>query len=362
MDGTQDGIDFLIDREDLRRTRVTHSPATVLEPGELRLRIDSFALTSNNVTYAVLGDAIRYWDFFPAPSGWGRVPVWGLGDVIESRHDVIAAGERLFGYVPMSTHLNVRPTRVTAAGLVDGMAHRAALPPAYNYYARVSGRDDDGEALQALLRPLFMASFLVEDFLEDNQMFGARSVLLSSASSKTALGLAFLLSRRASLRCDVVGLTSPRNGPFVESVGYFDRVVTYDTIETLSRDATAFVDLAGNATVLHRVHQHLGDALTYSCLVGATHWGERAPVEALPGPKPVFFFVPDQMRKRSRDWGPGAVETRFDDAWRPFVTSAAHWLHIVEGHGRETVERAYRAVVDGDVKPDEGHVLSLWPR
>jgi hypothetical protein len=89
--------------------------------------------------------------------------------------------------------------------------------------------------------------------------------------------------------------------------------------------------------------------------------GQRAPAEALPGPKPVFFFVPDQMRKRSRDWGSREVETRFDDAWRPFVTSAAQWLHIVEGHGRETVERVYRSVVEGDVKPHEGHILSLCP-
>ena len=73
------------------------------------------------------------------------------------------------------------------------------MAPVYNAYARVSGdpafagRQGD---YQALLRPLFMLSFLVDDFLAENEFYGARSVMLSSASSKTAFGLAHLLHTR----------------------------------------------------------------------------------------------------------------------------------------------------------------------
>ena len=46
----------------------TRSPAQRLAEGAARFRIDGFALTSNNVTYAAFGDAMSYWRFFPAPA------------------------------------------------------------------------------------------------------------------------------------------------------------------------------------------------------------------------------------------------------------------------------------------------------
>ena len=62
--------------------------------------------------------------------------------------------------------------------------------PASAAIRRLPGRQGD---YQALLRPLFMLSFLVDDFLAENEFYGARRVMLSSASSKTAFGLAHLL-------------------------------------------------------------------------------------------------------------------------------------------------------------------------
>src|SRR4051794_35594423 len=116
-------------RDDLRSTRVVE---TVPSPGagEALLRTDLFALTANNVTYAAFGAAMRYWDFFPASDdGWGRVPVWGFADVVESGVPGLREGQRIYGYFPMGTHLVVAPERVTDNGFVDGAAHRAALPP-----------------------------------------------------------------------------------------------------------------------------------------------------------------------------------------------------------------------------------------
>jgi hypothetical protein len=71
--------------------------------------------------------------------------------------------------------------------------------------------------VQALLRPLFITSWLIDDFLADNDFFGARVMLLSSASSKTAYGTAFQLAQRDGI--EVVGLTSPGNVAFCESPG-----------------------------------------------------------------------------------------------------------------------------------------------
>src|SRR5688572_15112863 len=184
-------------RDDLRTVRWTDEPPEDVDDGQARLRVDRFALTANNVTYAVFGDAMSYWQFFPAEDGWGRVPVWGFADVETSHADALDVGARVYGYFPMATHLVVTPERVTDSGFVDAAPHRASLPPVYNQYQLVtagSEHDPEREREYAILRPLFMTSFLIDDWLADDAMFGAESVVIASASSKTALGLAQLLS------------------------------------------------------------------------------------------------------------------------------------------------------------------------
>ncbi len=204
-------------RDDLFVTRAVpdpHAPlARALSNGEARLQIDHCALTANNVTYAAFGEAMKYWQFFPASHPeWGIVPVWGFATVVESRAEGVDVGERLYGYFPMGSHLVVVPTRVGRGAFTDGSAHRSGLPAIYNRYERCAA--DPGyaaarEGLQAVLRPLFTTSFLIDDFLAGNQYFGAGQLLLSSASSKTAWGTAFCLSRRpAAERPRIVGLTS----------------------------------------------------------------------------------------------------------------------------------------------------------
>jgi Protein of unknown function (DUF2855) len=51
-----------------------------------------FALTANNITYAVIGEELKYWQLFPAPEGYGNVPVRGFGEVIAAKHPGIAVG------------------------------------------------------------------------------------------------------------------------------------------------------------------------------------------------------------------------------------------------------------------------------
>jgi Protein of unknown function (DUF2855) len=241
--------DFVVARNDLQQCKSieTHLPdADALPADTLLVKVDRFAFTANNISYAVLGDELKYWQLFPAPKDFGNITVWGFGDVIASKHPGVAEGERLFGYFPMATHLVIEAGEVSKRGLRDVAAHRQGVAPVYNTYARISGdpafagRQGD---YQALLRPLFMLSFLVDDFLAENDFFGARSVMLSSASSKTAIGLAHLLhSTRKGIR--VVGLTSAANAGFVASLGCYDEVVTYEqVISPPSTSPTAFVDI-----------------------------------------------------------------------------------------------------------------------
>jgi hypothetical protein len=93
---------FLVDRSDFAKTTIQTAPLAA-EPGEALLAVESFALTANNLTYALMGDSAHYWDFFPADAGWGRIPVWGFGRVVSPTTSGLSPGERLYGYFPMST-------------------------------------------------------------------------------------------------------------------------------------------------------------------------------------------------------------------------------------------------------------------
>jgi hypothetical protein len=356
-------VDFVVDRSDLRRTQFMRAAgAADLEPDQALLRVDQFAFTANNVTYAVAGDMMSYWSFFPAADGWGRVPVWGFADVIRSRHGGVAEGTRVFGYLPMSTHLTVQPDGVGRSGFADGAPHRAALPPVYNQYSVVANDPSyvaEHEDQQMLFRPLFITSFLLDDFIADNDRFGARAIVLSSASSKTAFGLAFLLSR--AKRGEVIGLTAAANAPFVERLGCYDRVVTYDRIASLPAMPIVFVDMAGDGKVMGTVHHHFGDGVKHSCIVGLTHWEQRQPPQDLPGATPTFFFAPTQLQKRTQEWGPEGFQQRYGTAWREFVEFTRPHIRVVRGRGPAAVERVYLDMLEGRTRPDEGHVLSLWP-
>jgi len=281
--------------------------------------------------------------------------------VIASKHPNITAGESLFGYFPMATHLVIEAADVSKRGLRDAAAHRQGVAAVYNAYARVSGdpafagRQGD---YQALLRPLFMLSFLVDDFLAEHEFYGARSLMLSSASSKTAFGLAHLLHLRKGIK--VIGLTSAANTDFVKSLGCYDEVVTYDNVKSLPVDSpVAFVDMAGNSELREKLHRHFGDQMKYSGRIGLTHRSSSPDEPQLPGAKPIWFSAPHQIPKRAKEWGPGGVDTRFNAAWAGFAPKLDHWLKVTEGRGPAAVRAAYLDTLNGRVPPDQGHILSL---
>jgi hypothetical protein len=204
-----------------------------------------------------------------------------------------------------------------------------------------------------------MLSFLVDDFLAENDFFGASAVLLSSASSKTAFGLAHLLhTQRKGIR--VIGLTSAGNTDFVRLLGCYDEVVTYDRVTSLPSDTpVALVDMAGNSELRAKLHQHFGDQIKYSGRIGLTHRASSPDEPALPGAKPAWFFAPDQIRKRGKEWGPGGIDTRFGAAWSGFAPMLDRWLQVVEGRGLDAVKQFYLDTLNGRVPPQQGYILSL---
>jgi hypothetical protein len=354
-------MDFLLARDDLHRVRFVDAAPPELEPGQALLKVQAFGLTSNNITYAVFGEAMSYWNFFPAEEGWGRMPVWGFAEVAASRHEIVEVGTRVYGYLPPSSELVVEPARADERGFIDGAGHRTELPPAYNAYQRVDADqlyDEDTEDQQMLLRPLFFTSYLIDDFLADGALLSAGTVVLSSASSKTASALAFLLARRPGV--EVVGLTSARSVDFARDMDVYDQVLAYEDLGSLPLKDAVYVDMAGDAAVRDAVHSHYGERLAHSAVVGATHHDQMAALpDSLAGPRPVFFFAPDQAGKRTKEWGRAGLEQRIADAWDPYVEWTAGWLEVIHEEGPEALQSAYLDLLDGRIDPSRAHVLSL---
>lgn len=365
-------LNFLIRKNDLASTQFDSTPAPQLSEGQVRIAIDRFALTSNNITYAAMGDAMQYWRFFPAQdSAWGRIPVWGFGTVQESHHPLLVVGEKLYGYFPMANSVDLTPGTISPTYFFDTAPHRAELHPVYNQYMRCSTDPfytPDTEDLQALLRPLFITSWLIDDFLADNAFFGATAVagqrpqlLLSSASSKTAYGTAFQLAQREGV--DVVGLTSPGNVAFCESLGCYTRVLTYDQLDHIAADAPCvYVDFAGSTKLRLAIHTRFNQ-LKYSCSIGATHVSDMGGAKDLPGPKATLFFAPAQIKKRSAEWGSQGLSQRMVQDWRSFVAHVSKpghtWLTVEHHQGQAAVQAAYLQVLGGKGDPRVGHMLSL---
>jgi hypothetical protein len=345
-----------ISKANIRDTRLVNIPPAPLAPGAVRLKLDLLALTSNNITYAAMGEGmLGYWDFFPAPEGFGKVPVWGFGTVTESNASDIAVGSRFYGYYPLAEALDVIPKR-TATGFIDTAPHRAAKAALYNVYTDTTldpGYDANYEPEQALFRPLYGTGWWAADCIKQAN---AKTVILSSASSKTALATAHQLRNLGGV--EVIGLTSPGNEAYVRESGLYHRVVLYGDATSLKVQAPAtYVDFLGRAELNAIVHRTLGAALTRSIIIGVTDWAAPRGGEQLPGPKPEFFFVPTYAAERLKT-EPHLMPAMGRDL-RAFYPASRAFVDVKRITSAEAIQTAWTSLAAGDVPPRDGLVCSF---
>ncbi len=329
--------------------------------GEVRLRIQSFSVTANNITYAVIGDMFGYWNFFPAEGDWGVVPMWGHAVVEETQHPDIAIGERVYGYLPMGTHLDVLPGKVSGSGFTDMAAHRQPMSPIYNQYSRLAAdpeHDPAKEAERMLFGPLFKTGFLIEAMFRREAWFGAQNVIMTSASSKTSMGLASV-AKDLSPGIKRIGLTSAGNVPFVKGTGLYDRVLAYDDVASLPQLSSVSVDFAGNSSLLRSIHEALGEHLKYSCLVGATHVDARGLGGGgdLPGPKPILFFAPDHAVATVQELGPKSFGEAVAASWKNFLVAVDGVVKVDERSGIQAAIPAFADTLQGKTDPAKGIII-----
>ncbi|MCU7726055.1 DUF2855 family protein [Actinoplanes sp. KI2] len=348
---------FAVSRDNLEKSILSDGDTPSPGSGEVVLRVDRVGLTANNVTYAVLGSSMRYWDFFPpAARGlgpeWGLPPLWGFADVVASRVPGVLEGRRFYGFLPPASDLIVRADRIDETGFHDASPHRADLPSPYNSYRLTTGDPayrHDQEDLMILLRPLFFTSFMLADYLVDNAFFGASTLVVSSASSKTAYGAALSL-RGSGPR--LIGLTSPGNVAFTRSLGCYDEVLPYGA-DLGDPGPTAYLDLSGTPATRAELRAKLGSSLVRDVAVGLTN--QVPDIDAAD----ELFFAPVQMGKRRRDWGRDELDRRFAEAWHRFTGAVGGWLSTEVGHGPDGLRSAWSDVLAGRVRPNVGRIVQL---
>jgi NADPH:quinone reductase-like Zn-dependent oxidoreductase len=350
---------LIIDRSDLSATTLVDAAAMRPAAGQALLRVERVGLTTNNLTYCALGDALGYWGYFPTQiPGMAHIPLWGYAEVVATQTDALKAGDRVFGYLPSASHLRVTPSPLSADRFRDAAPHRADLMPIYNEYTVVTGRprSPERENLTALYRPLFMTSFAFEAFAAANEWFGARRLLISSASSKTGYGIASLAHSRGVI--EIVGITSQANVAFSQQLGCYDTVITYDDVESLPKVPTLYADVAGDTDLRRRLHRHLADNLTHDAVLGVSHISTPTSLhtEQLVGPKPTVFGAFDYLLTPAMQQ---EIARRYRSAWEDFQTLLRDNLDVVTGAGPKALQDHWTRLQGGQVNPRQGVVITF---
>lgn len=347
---------LLVARDDRRRCKLVQAPARALERGEVRLRVERFALTSNNVTYAALSRVMPYFEFFPfsAEPGWGVLPVWGIARVEATERQDVQTGARFFGFFPAARSVILTPADVRGGGF---RVERAGIEPEYAVYHHYQRTEVDPLHLPAqedaavVFRPLFLTGLALADYLSCGPRAKADAIIVSSASSKTSYGLATAFRQHPHGR-RVVGLTSAANVGFVESLATYDQVVPYDALDTLPEVLSAIhVDVAGSGSVRESLRWRLGAHLSLTVSVGIAHGDPGGYSRSAAGPGTEVFFAPGWMMRRRMELGDAYLQATLR-GWRRQMDGVERHFELQRRRGGEAARETYLDLVD------HGHELA----
>lgn len=351
-----------IDRKDIAHASVQALDLPPLEDGQIAVSIDSMGLTANNVTYAVFGQHAPdfgtgggYWDFFSEPDEPGKLPMWGYATVTQSKCEGISQGDVYYGYLPMASDTILTIGANGKRGFTDVTPRRVELPSLYNKYQLVSQFRDyrpEDHDLWPIYRGLFFTAWFIIDQCEDENDFGSEQILITSASSKTAICSAYLHTQRPGAKARLIGVTSKGNVEYVRSLGLYDDVVTYDSIEDMDPShTTTLIDIAGNIGVVSGIHSHFKEKLVSSIAVGFSHWDADRPEGDIYGIQPKQFFVPTRSKKRATEWGGARLAEAMATSWLSFMGIARSFTQIDRKSGGQEALAAYLDAVSGRTKP-----------
>lgn len=251
------------------------TPLDELPPSSVRVRPTIIALTVNNLSYAIGGDMLHWWDTYPVPLSlpppyhdrdrYGIVGAWGYATVLESSIASLVPGTFLRGYLPVSTLPTV--LQLAPAGAkghwIESSPHREKLFPLYQRYVVADSIDStidlasphklDSLAWDVVLGVLWECGYLLNRFCfplgrsvkpihpfgdgqwtSDDADLSETAVVLLAASGKTALSFAQQLHdarNPGSGPLTVVAVTSQSATAFLQGTSYHAGVISYDDLK-----------------------------------------------------------------------------------------------------------------------------------
>lgn len=276
----------------------------------------------------------------------------------------------------MAKYVNLN-AKIRRDGFSDIGSHRSMHAPVYTTFTRTNldayyaDSSTDGENRQALLRGLFLTSFLADELLRELSYFGAKNVIIVSASSKTALGIAQRIRSRNLEAQDVnlIGLTSSKNTDFVYNTKFYNSVLTYDKVSSKLADIckgdAVVVDMSGNSDILQSIDKVLKRSIKHCMAVGLSHHESysKTPLSlTYEGAAPKFFFAPSEATRRSKAWGSKEYERRTSDALDMYVKSSYDWMKVGTVHGKEEVKNLWSSAYKGFLDPGVGMIASMFEK
>lgn len=351
---------FVVNKDQLDQTKLVENNTPQLFEGEILFKVDKYYLSSNNITYAVIGEKYKYWNFFPQDSPFGAIPVWAFLSVIESKHPTIKVGERFFGFSPMTNFFKVSVGNHTPHGFSDVASHRTELIAPYNYYTHIHKQYDgaiEEEDFSLMTRITFPTSFLINNFLEEEAFFSAKQIILTSASSKTALGLAFLLKKHQNkYGKEIVGLTSSKNKKMVTKSEFYDKVISYSDLKNeLQKKDSVVLDFSGNSDLLTQLNKLLQTSLKYTTLIGITDWKSNKFFEELPATFP--FAVGVQYQKLAKKLGPQKATELVMEQQDAFTKAIQKIVSLSYIKDLSSLPVFYQKLLNGETSPQLGYIV-----
>ena len=253
------------------------------------------------------------------------------------------------------------------------------------------------EDLTMLYRPLFWTSYWCEDWLHSsNYRSGASTILISSASSKTAFCLAYLIGKRigrgdVDKSTKVIGLTSKRNVGFTKRLGLYHEVLEYDSFTDTrpfqgnADDRWIYIDVAGNDELNKKLFAHFASPYTpkfAACVqlgltnlspssadVSSKEWSKNtfdmsnshtAGLTSQFWPQMEEFFMPEWLDVRKHQIPIGEIFKRQNEAWKELMQDCTEWVQLERISGPQAVRDAYVKLAKEGLGPDKGMIWSLW--
>merc|ERR1719188_1654307 len=224
-----------------------------------------------------------------------------------------------------------------------------------------SASDAHLEDWKAVTKELYtMAFYMDEQLLVDTGMFN--SVLISCASSKTALALAYCLRMR-DMRC-VAGLTSQEHLEFVKSTDLYHEVYTYDNLSSLSsQNQIVYMDFKCDEALREEIGQMLGTNLMYTLKIGPSVFQKKAKdqmFEKRHGKQAVFDEASwRERRKMVAEVTKTDRNDRLKYSQTAFIERLQRSVKLRHVSGSEAFAQMYERVYCNESSPAEAHVCSL---